>query len=111
MSKVYRGGKQQLIQATKIVPGDVIEIKMGDRIPADIWIISSDEMKVDNSSLTGESEQLLRTIYCTDQDKILETKNVAFFGTLCTSGKGKGVVFNIGEKTIIGQIANLAEMA
>lgn len=68
-------------------------------------------MKVDNSSLTGESDQLIRTNYCTDPEKILETKNVAFFGTLCTSGKGKGVVFNIGKKTVIGQIANLAEQA
>lgn len=59
-------------------------------------------MKVDNSSLTGESEPLLRSNICTDADKILETRNIAFFGTLCTDGKGKGVVFNIGNDTIIG---------
>mgnify|MGYP002359283465 FL=1 len=59
---------------------------MGDRIPADIWIISCDEMWVDNSSLTGESEPLTRSSECTDPEKILETKNVAFFGTLCTNG-------------------------
>lgn len=75
---------------------------MGDRIPADIRIISCDEMWVDNSSLTGETEPLIWSSECTDPDKILETKNVAFFGTLCTNGYGKGIVFNIGENTIIG---------
>lgn len=77
-------------------------MKLGDRIPADIRIIYSEEMKVDNSSLTGESDPLLRTIDCTDPEKILETRNVAFFGTLCNNGKGRGIVFNIGDNTIIG---------
>lgn len=100
--KVFRDGKTELIVASKVVVGDLIEIRMGDRIPADIRIVSSDEMKVDNSSLTGESEPLIRAIECSDPEKILETKNVAFFGTLCNNGKGKGIVFNIGDDTIIG---------
>lgn len=86
-------------------------MKLGDRIPADIRIVTSDEMKVDNSSLTGESEPLLRKRECTDPEKILETDNVAFFGTLCNNGKGRGIVFNIGDNTIIGKIAGLAETA
>jgi sodium/potassium-transporting ATPase subunit alpha len=68
-------------------------------------------MKVDNSSLTGESDPLLRSSECTEPDKILETKNVAFFGTLVKEGRGKGIVFSIGDKTVIGQIANLADTA
>lgn len=68
-------------------------------------------MKVDNSSLTGESDPLIRKVECTHPEQILETKNVAFFGTLCNNGKGKGIVFNIGDNTIIGQIANLAAEA
>ena len=100
--KVIREGKVDQIQAAKLVVGDLVEVKLGDKIPADIRIVSSDEMKVDNSSLTGESEALLRTPQCTDPEKILETKNVAFFGTLCTNGKGRGIVFNIGDNTIIG---------
>ena len=59
--KVIREGRVDVIPAAKIVVGDLIEVKLGDKIPADIRIISSDEMKVDNSSLTGESEALLRT--------------------------------------------------
>jgi len=109
--KTLRNGKIELIPAEKLVTGDIVEVKSGDRIPADIRIISSDEMKVDNSSLTGESEPLLRKIECTDPEKILETANVAFFGTLCNNGKGRGVVFNIGDDTIIGKIAGLADTA
>lgn len=107
--KVIRDGKKDLIPAAKLVTGDLIEIELGDRIPADIRIVSSDEMKVDNSSLTGESDPLIRKVECTNPEQILETKNVAFFGTQCNNGKGRGIVFNIGDNTIIGQIANLAD--
>ena len=63
-----------------------MEIKMGEKIPADIRIIHSREMKVDNSSLTGEVEAQLRTVECTNNDNPLETKNLAFFGTLVKEG-------------------------
>jgi len=111
MCTAIRDGKPQSVPAIKLVRGDVIEVKEGERIPADIRIISSNEMKVDNSSLTGESDPLLRSEKCDQPEKILETKNVAFFGTLCKYGKGRGVVFNIGDDTIIGQIAGLADSA
>jgi len=109
--KVIRDGKEDLINATKIVPGDIVLCTEGGRIPADIRIIESKDMRVDNSSLTGESDPLLRSPECNEPEKILETKNVAFFGTLCKEGRGKGMVFNIGDNTVIGQIANLADTA
>ena len=111
MCTAIRDGKPSLVPAIGLVRGDVIEVKEGERIPADIRIISSNEMKVDNSSLTGETDPLLRSEKCDQPDKILETKNVAFFGTLCKYGKGRGMVFNIGDDTIIGQIAGLADSA
>ena len=107
MSTVIRNGKEESVLSAKLVRGDVLVVKEGQRIPADIRIIQCNEMKVDNSSLTGESEPLLRSDICTNPEKVLETKNVAFFGTMCKTGQGKGVVFNIGEQTVIGQIANL----
>lgn len=67
-------------------------------------------MKVNNASLTGESEELLRL----PEEKaknIFESPNVAFFGTACTSGNGAGIVFKTGDRTVIGQIANLASSA
>lgn len=68
-----------------MVPGDIVEIPTGENIPADIVLIKSSEMKVNNSSLTGESEDLLRL----PEEKvknIFESPNVAFFGTSCTNG-------------------------
>lgn len=89
------------------MPGDIVEIKAGDKIPADIRIIQSIEMKVDNSALTGESDPLLRSDKCT-HDNVLETANMAFLGTLCKEGRGKGIVVRIGQNTIMGHIADLA---
>lgn len=107
-SKVLRDGKLTQISAEKLVRGDVVEIKSGEKVPADIRIISSNEMKVDNSALTGEVEPLLRSPECSHPNEPLETKNIAFFGTLCKEGMGRGVVIGIGEKTFMGQIADLA---
>lgn len=59
-------------------------------------------MKVDNSCLTGETDPLLRAVECTAPENPLETKNLAFFGTLCKEGNGKGVVVNIADSTILG---------
>ena len=58
-------------------------------------------MKVNNASLTGESEDLLR-IPEENAKNIFESKNVAFFGTLCTNGNGTGIVFKTGDNTVIG---------
>ena len=89
---VMRDGKEKTIPAEKLVPGDVIYIKQGDKIPADIRILESNNFKVDNSSLTGETEPLLRKVECTRPDNPLETDNLAFFGTIAAEGRGKGVV-------------------
>lgn len=67
-------------------------------------------MKVNNSSLTGESEDLLRLPEEKNKN-IFESANVAFFGTSCTNGQGVGIVFKTGDETVIGQIANLAQTA
>jgi sodium/potassium-transporting ATPase subunit alpha len=64
-------------------------------------------MKVNNASLTGESEDLIRNPE-KKVENIFETGNVAFFGTNCTAGYGYGIVFKTGDETVIGKIANLA---
>ena len=61
----------------------MVIVKEGDKIPADMRILKSDEMRVDNSSLTGESKLLLRKVECTVPENVLETDNMAFFGTIC----------------------------
>jgi sodium/potassium-transporting ATPase subunit alpha len=67
-------------------------------------------MKVNNASLTGESEDILRIID-EHHKSVFESPNVAFFGTFCTNGQGVGIVFKTGDNTVIGQIANLAQSA
>jgi P-type E1-E2 ATPase len=107
---VIRDGNESSVEAIKLVPGDLIRVKGGENIPADIRVIECHEMKVNNASLTGESDDLLRKVEKTAENP-LETANLAFFGTACTFGNGLGVVINTGDRTVIGQIANLAQSA
>lgn len=67
------------------MPGDIVDLPTGENIPADVVLIKTNEMKVNNASLTGESEDLLRN---PDEKhkNIFESPNVAFFGTACTNG-------------------------
>jgi sodium/potassium-transporting ATPase subunit alpha len=95
------------IDASEIVVGDVVKVIGGDLIPADLRIIScSDNMCVDNASLTGESEPQKRGPDCTD-DAVLETANLAFFGTQVPEGEATGVIISTGDGTVMGRIAKL----
>ncbi|XP_037803094.1 sodium/potassium-transporting ATPase subunit alpha-like isoform X1 [Penaeus monodon] len=104
---VLRDGEKQNVQAEELCIGDVVEVKFGDRIPADIRVIESRGFKVDNSSLTGESEPQSRSPEYTSENP-LETKNLAFFSTNAVEGTCKGVVIMIGDNTVMGRIAGLA---
>ena len=104
---VIRNGQKDTIPAEDVVVGDLIEVKGGDRIPADIRVTWAAGFKVDNSSLTGESEPQSRNPECTN-DNPLETKNLAFFSTNCVEGTGRGIVISTGDRTVMGRIAGLA---
>uniref|UniRef100_A0A0N5A3I6 Sodium/potassium-transporting ATPase subunit alpha n=1 Tax=Parastrongyloides trichosuri TaxID=131310 RepID=A0A0N5A3I6_PARTI len=104
---VYRNGEKIQIRADQLVVGDIVEVKGGDRVPADIRIISAFGFKVDNSSLTGESEPQSRSPECTNENP-LETKNIAFFSTNAVEGTAKGIVIYTGDRTVMGRIAHLA---
>jgi sodium/potassium-transporting ATPase subunit alpha len=108
---VIRDGRETNIDAKYIVTGDLVIVNGGSNIPCDIVIFKSNEMKVNNASLTGESEDIFVDPDMDPVDNIFETKNVAFFGTMCTAGKGTGICFKTGDATCIGQIANLASSA
>ncbi|KAA8579727.1 hypothetical protein FQN60_006820 [Etheostoma spectabile] len=95
-----------MINAEEVVVGDLVEVKAGDRIPADFRLISAHGCKVDNSSLTGESEPQTRTPDFSN-DNPLETRNIAFFSTNCVEGTARGVVINTGDRTVMGRIASL----
>ncbi|XP_006861704.1 PREDICTED: sodium/potassium-transporting ATPase subunit alpha-4 [Chrysochloris asiatica] len=103
---VIRGGEKMQINVEGVVRGDLVEVKGGDRIPADIRIISSQGCKVDNSSLTGESEPQSRSPEFTHENP-LETRNICFFSTNCVEGTAQGVVIATGDLTMMGRIATL----
>ncbi|XP_062302269.1 sodium/potassium-transporting ATPase subunit alpha-1-like [Osmerus eperlanus] len=104
---VIRDGEKKNINAEEVVIGDLVEVKGGDRIPADLRVTSAQGCKVDNSSLTGESEPQTRTSEFSN-DNPLETRNIAFFSTNCVEGTAQGVVINTGDRTVMGRIASLA---
>jgi len=104
---VRRAGEKCTIQASELTLGDIVEVKFGDRIPADLRVLEARSLKVDNSSLTGESEPQARTPEFTHENP-LETKNLAFFSTNAVEGTAVGIVVNIGDNTVMGRIAGLA---
>ncbi|XP_053460499.1 sodium/potassium-transporting ATPase subunit alpha-4 [Nycticebus coucang] len=103
---VIRGGEKIQINVQEVVLGDLVEVKGGDRIPADLRIISSQGCKVDNSSLTGESEPQTRSPDFTHENP-LETRNICFFSTNCVEGSARGIVIATGDSTVMGRIASL----
>ncbi|CEJ02702.1 hypothetical protein RMCBS344292_16699 [Rhizopus microsporus] len=105
---VVRDGKIITIDAAELVPGDVVHLKMGNKVPADLRLIQvSDDLKFDRSVLTGESDPIPGTIEDTD-DNVLETHNVAMMGTHVLNGSGIGVVVSTGDNTLMGRIACLS---
>merc|ERR1712168_400964 len=104
---VRRDGEKVTITAAELTLGDIVEIKFGDRVPADIRVLEARQFKVDNSSLTGESEPQQRTPEFTHENP-LETRNLAFFSTNAVEGTCVGMVVNIGDNTVMGRIAGLA---
>merc|ERR1711970_219368 len=101
------GGEKVTVKADELTLGDIVEIKFGDRCPADLRVIEARGFKVDNSSLTGESEPQARSPEFTHENP-LETKNLAFFSTNAVEGTCVGMVVNIGDNTVMGRIAGLA---
>lgn len=106
-ARVIRDGIKDTIPADEVVVGDLVEVGAGDRVPADIRIIFAHQFKVDNSSLTGESEPQSRGTEFVN-DNPLEAFNLAFFSTNCIEGTALGIVFNTGDRTVMGRIAGLA---
>lgn len=106
MSMVIRDSRLQEIDAADIVPGDIVYLKLGAKIPADARLLSCTDMKVDNSSITGESEPQERNLRCNNPN-ILEATNMAFSGSKIVSGEGFGLIVRTGDHSLLGKIANL----
>ncbi|KAL0079975.1 hypothetical protein F4703DRAFT_1871952 [Phycomyces blakesleeanus] len=103
---VVRDHRIQQLDAINLVIGDVVFIRMGDKVPADLFIFAGSELKVDNSSLTGESDPQERGPINTQQS-LFEAENIVFNGTLAVAGEAYGIVVRTGDNTVLGQIAGL----
>jgi len=103
---VMREGIMREIHAREVVPGDVVFLTDGDRIPADIRLIEALEIKVNNAPLTGESDPVVRGADPFPGD-IINSPNIAFAGTTVVSGSGTGIAFATGMRTEFGRVAHL----
>jgi len=105
---VRRGGEKVRIPSPQLVPGDVVLLQSGDRVPADMRLLLRRNLHIEEAALTGESVPVEKQIDPLPADAILADRtNLAFTGTLVTAGQGEGVVFATGDQTEMGRIAGL----
>jgi len=107
---VYRDRKETEIKSSDLVPGDIIKLESGNKVPADCRIITLHSLEVDESALTGESVPVkkdLRTL--NEKTPLAEQTNTIFSGTIVTNGNCKAIVVSTGMKTQIGKIATLIQ--
>jgi potassium/sodium efflux P-type ATPase len=105
---VFRDGKRTTIEAENLVPGDVVLLKPGDKVPADLRLFETSDLQVDESALTGESVPVSKNPYEVDEDTSLgDRTDMAFSGTLVTYGQAKAVVAATAELTQIGRISSM----
>ncbi|MEO0116424.1 MAG: cation-translocating P-type ATPase [candidate division WOR-3 bacterium] len=109
-TRVMREGKEKVISAEEIVPGDIILLSAGDKIPADCYLLSENTLKVDESILTGESIPVEKDVcILPPETPSFARRNILFSGTSVVYGKGKAVVFATGMDTEFGKIAQVLE--
>lgn len=109
-AKVYRDNNIQKLKQEKIVPGDIVVLEEGDKVPADLRIIEGFNLRINEVSLTGESLPQEKHSNCLKEESSLgDQANMAFLGTNVASGTAKGVVVRTGMETEMGKIASLTQ--
>lgn len=109
---VRRDRTRQRVASTDLVPGDVVLLESGDRVPADLRLFRSRNLQIDESPLTGESVPVHKHVDPVAMHAILaERANTAYAGTMVTRGRGEGVVWATGDRTEAGRIAELTAKA
>lgn len=109
-SKVIRGGKQQLIASSQLVPGDIVVLEAGDSVPADGRILEAATLKIEEAALTGESVPVSKLTAVLGLDKkqdipLGDRKNMCYMGSTVAYGRGKMIVTETGMDTEMGKIA------
>ena len=107
---VKREGKKIDIDAKEIVPGDILILEIGDKVPADARVIASFNLEIQEAALTGESTPVKKiTDALPEKIALADRKNMVYSGTIVTSGRGEAVVTGTGMQTEIGRIATLIQ--
>jgi len=107
-ANIIRSGRVMRVPAHEVVPGDLAIIESGDRVPADVRLVTASELQIDEASLTGESVPVHKHPDVVPEETVLaDQTNMAFAGTLVTSGRGSGVVVATASQTQIGHIQEL----
>lgn len=107
-AKVVRDGQQRELSAEELVPGDIVVVNSGDRVPADIRILETRNAQVDESNLTGESEPVNKQVDPVDRGAPLgDRSSMAYSSTMVTTGQLRGIVTATGEKSEIGKIGSM----
>ncbi|MBI4029276.1 MAG: HAD-IC family P-type ATPase [Candidatus Blackburnbacteria bacterium] len=106
-TKVFRGGKELVIPDYEVVPGDVVILQEGDKVPADARIIESNNLTVNEAAMTGESQPVYKIgkVLSTLNLPTADQKNMVFKGTNIVAGNGKAVVVATGLETVLGKIS------
>ncbi len=106
-----REGKEVIIHSSDLVPGDIILLEMGDKVPADCRLISANNFKIDEAPLTGESSSITKNLEIVPaESRLHERKNMIYSGTTCVYGRGRAIVASTGMRTEMGKIAELTQV-
>jgi Mg2+-importing ATPase len=108
-TRVRRDGKVLTVESKDIVPGDIVLLSAGDRLPADGRLIVARGLEIDESLMTGESavvEKIVATLGVPPTE-MYEAQNIGFAGTAVTAGRGELIVFATGQETVLGEISSL----
>jgi len=104
---VVRDGVEKEVSTPLLVPGDIVKLEEGINVPADVRIVESYQCKIDESSLTGESDSIKKTTPALPTEALLaDRNNMAYMGTSVATGRAIGIVVNIGMETELGRIAS-----
>ncbi|CAL9463510.1 putative cation-transporting ATPase F [Actinosynnema sp. ALI-1.44] len=111
-AKVVRDGHERTVPSDELVPGDLVLLEAGDKVPADVRLIRLSELRVDESALTGESAPVTKDeVVLPEAAPVADRRNMAYSGTLVTTGGGAGIVVATGAETELGEIHRLVGAA